>query len=347
MSRLRHNRNNIIFSAVTATISLFIIPTVLSYLVKPNWAENVLIGTSFFLVSEICLISYNTSNVKNTVNNKTLRNIAKHYEELDKTTKNTLFIKWYTKEFTKLETKIKNTLTDEYITFPVCRLPDKNNLIYSVFNEKNGDFFHASCTCEGIKWWFDYDGKWFIENLHKRVENKNITRIRRIFIYDDKDIINDMTDNTTTFHPIVQFCLALHQNGEYEFKLIKRGKYNDRFRKEKSTHEIDHISPDFGIYGNNYVWETLDADESDFLERGRFSKKKETVEHYQRFFNNLWADKNIQTNSVAPHTIKSEIMTICKGKNITELQELYEAYKANKKKAIRKIKIFKKPLDKT
>ncbi|MCL1976741.1 MAG: hypothetical protein FWG55_01320 [Candidatus Bathyarchaeota archaeon] len=299
------------------------------YLFRAELVGSVLIGALVFLIPQIYFIHKHSSKVASTVDsvkisNETLNKVDKGYNELKKDPQDKFFVEWYADEFKVLDEKMTGTSNLKYITCTARRLKENDNPIYNVFNKKDCNFFYATCTCEGIKWWLNPPGKDFISNIHQKVKEEKITNIRRIFIFDqESDFIIDSKGNKQ-FKPLIQFCLALHQKDKYEFKLIEKKIYDDRFKEE--TKGKNRVEPDFGIYGGNYVWETIEAYKGGMLTRGSFSKETNKLLFYIKFFDKLWKDDEHETTNPAPF-MNADITGRCKADDsITKLSTLYREY---------------------
>ena len=304
-------------------VSMFGIPFGL-YMFSADLVGSVLIGALVFLVPQIYFIHKHSSKVVSTVDsvkisNETLNKVDKGYNELKKDPQDKFFVEWYADEFKVLDEKMTGTSNLKFITCTARRLKENDNPIYNVFNKKDCNFFYATCTCEGIKWWLSDPGENFISNIHQKVKEEKITNIRRIFIFDNNDFITD-TKGNKKFKPLIQLCLTLHQKDKYEFKLIHKEIYDDRFKKE--TKGKNRVETDFGIYGGKYVWETIEAYKGGMLTRGSFSKEPNKLLFYNNFFDKIWKDDKQETTNPAPF-MNEEITGRCKADdNITKLFNL-------------------------
>ncbi|MCL2257619.1 MAG: hypothetical protein FWC14_05445 [Candidatus Bathyarchaeota archaeon] len=327
MMKLSPSKQNITFSILASIITLFILPPIL-YQINPNWAENILVGASIFLVLQIYIISHNTSNIKNIIlDNETLRNVDKNYKQLRENPQKKFFVKWYESEFKTLENKSRDSLNNNYITFSASRFSYEDNPVYSVFDKNDCNFLYASCTCDGVKGWITGNGHAFIQQIHREVAEENIVLIRRIFIFDE----NDFDYNTKKLKPLIQFALTLHNRGKYEAKLIEKKTYLKLFDEAKAKSRIANLKSDFSMFGHDFVWETLEDYTNNILVSGNFSLDEDRRKFYRKFFNSLWDRKDKIIQPIEQY-IDTEITAKCEeNDDITKLRDMYENYESEMK----------------
>ncbi|MCL2684995.1 MAG: hypothetical protein FWE73_01160 [Candidatus Bathyarchaeota archaeon] len=248
-----------------------------------------------------------------------LADTAQNLSKLSDTEEQTFFYQWYRKELTKLTKNLRNTNDSKYVRFMVYRLHDEEHQIYKVFESKRNRFFYAPCTCKSIKWWLNPYGECFTKFIHKNVQSGNIEQVRRIFIYENEKEFRSA---------LVKFAFVLHNNGVYKFKIISKTRFDARFNTRNGT---GNHKADFGIFGEEYVWEVTNGTDEGGPISGDFSMDENKVNWYKQFFNEMWDE--LDDYKFNDNKIGNEIVLACAKyaeQGITKLPKLYEDYEKEK-----------------
>lgn len=219
-----------------------------------------------------------------------------------------IFANWYADKIRRLESELRATLEGEYIGFETYHLQEETNPLYNAFDGKDNDFFYAPHTCENIRWWLNPYGRAFVESLHQKVEQGKIHHIKRIFIYKNIEEL---------YQPLVQLCFKLHKNDVYDFRIISKEEYAKIFHSEAHRGTFKMY---FGVFGENFAWETMEGYEEDSATKSRFSMKREKVQFYKDFFEKLW-------NKTEEYSSKDDENISLPKNNMTDLLKLYEEKK--------------------
>ncbi len=171
--------------------------------------------------------------------------------------------------------------------------------IFKVFDKRDDDYFYTISRSDksSIEWFFDINkmSNTYLKMAYSCLKDGKIKNVKRLFIFEKLDDLNFI---------LLNLLLRLHQNSDFEIKLISIDTFMAHFKKE-------HLSDDFGIYGRHFVFENnLNSFNGEELFCG-FNVNLNRINEYTECFNLVWEiaygvqfDNNIEHIERSDDTIK-------------------------------------------
>lgn len=283
-------RKQIIVSIVT----IVFIPLILHVFKWDDWKTSILSGILIAFIEQIVYLSKqimdvklqlekNTQFTKNNVDLNTIlllisNNVIKL--SIDDKRENNIFVNFYMDKLKSLAYKIDksyhsgkfeldyNTDREDYIQL--------SKSIFKVFDKKNFDYFYtiSQSNKSSIEWFFNINkmSNTYLKMAYSYLKERRIKSVKRLFVFEKMDDLNFI---------LLNLLLRLHQNSNFEIKLITIDTYKAHFRRE-------HLSDDFGIYGKHFVFENnINSLNGEELFCG-FNVNQDRIEEYTECFNLVW-----------------------------------------------------------
>lgn len=288
---------------LSVTVSIIVVALLQRYLTLRTY-EAIVLGMIGFIALWIIRIGYVTLRSYSSIDNlneqmqrlpdkKDIQKLEKTNREIEQITtrmrqisdglkiiatkypdENNLFPQWYRDKLDTLFQHIQNTIDEESFFFDSSLLQQLDKIYDVAFQGRDGDHFLATTSCEDISWFLNPIGDVFLRTDDEKFRNGLIKSIRRIFTYNSEDELQRFR---------VKLCFLLHQQSQYEYKVIKKTDFDIIFVNFMSR----ALMSDFGIYGDHFLWEASPEQPRAF-EFGYFCINKNRIEKYKRLFEKLW-----------------------------------------------------------
>lgn len=185
-----------------------------------------------------------------------------------------LFSHWYRAKLEDVLQHTKHTIESDSYFFDTSLLEQQDRIYSHVFQARANDFFWCTATIKGLEWYLTPAGATFVAGIDAKVEQGLMKGLKRLFVYDTDTELGSFE---------ARLCFLLHENSGYSFKLISSSDFNSILWGFQDS----SLVPDFGIYGDHFVWETQ-QDATVMIEHGQVCVGSERLTRYSQLFEKLW-----------------------------------------------------------
>ena len=113
-----------------------------------------------------------------------------------------------------------------------------------------------------------------MKGLDAKFREGNIISIRRLFIYEQKEELEDFR---------TRLCFLLHAQSNYEYKIISKKDFDSILLSFGDRTLVN----DFGIYGEHFIWETA-IENKVFIDSGYVNVDKKRIAKYTELYKRIW-----------------------------------------------------------
>lgn len=188
---------------------------------------------------------------------------------------NNLFILWYQEKLDALSRHISHTIESRSYYMDAKSSIQEQDRVNVVFQGRENDYFWATSSCEGINWFATARGDIYLRDMYRRFAANQIAGVRRLFIHESESELSKFR---------TQLCFLLHEQSGYEYKIISRQDFDAIFQ----GFDDKNLVPDFGIFGNHFVWETSVENQMS-IESGYVCVDQKKAIKYTQLYQMLWS----------------------------------------------------------
>jgi len=236
--------------------------------------------------------------------NPNLRSLADNLQILaDRYGNNDVFVAWYVRGIEDLQKHLKHTVDSQTFDFDQSMTVERSRIL-DLLKEGPPSYFWAVAPCESIPHFADPDGTAFLRQVDERMRLGQIASVRRLFIYSEECPFE-------TFETTLLF--RLHEQNGYDYRLIR----NTDFETVLNNFHDNTMTRDFGVWGENFVWET--PEKNILNQMGLICRDKKRIAKYKQLYEEMW---ELATSFKVED---KQIHEICKGHPIYDFRRLLDA----------------------